>query len=99
MKSFEEFILESEKSSDKFLTVGDLKRKLKWLQENQGITDEHVLCFHPVGEDEGDVSALVPIQNLSSGLTLLKEDGEMLKKILSKEGPDIVFLSQETYNV
>jgi hypothetical protein len=75
------------------LSIKQLIDKLNLIMK--GLCQKMTIYILPVGEDEGNVSALTPVFNVSC--PSLKLNKSELKKIINNRGIDLSFVSQITY--
>jgi hypothetical protein len=76
------------------LSIKQLIDKLNLIMKEFDVSENDYVFFTPVGEDEGNVSALTPVFNVSC--PSLKLNKSELKKIINNRGIDLSFVSQIT---
>jgi hypothetical protein len=81
---------------EKPLTIKQLIDKLNLVMREFDVSENDYVFFTPVGEDEGDVSALTPVHNICGGTIKFHEwDKNELKKIINNRGIDLCFVSTD----
>lgn len=76
------------------LTIKQLIDKLNLVMTKFDVSENDYIFFIPVGQDEGDVSALTPVHNICGNTIKFSEyDKEELNKIIKNKGIDLCFVS------
>ena len=81
---------------EKPLTIKQLIYKLNLVMKEFNVSENDYIFFTPVGEDEGDVSALTPVHNICGSTIKFHEwNKEELKNIINNRGIDLCFVSPD----
>jgi hypothetical protein len=84
---------------EKPLTIRQLIDKLDLVMKEFNVSENDYIFFTPVGEDEGDVSALTPVHNIcGSTIKFQQWNKEELKNIIKNRGIDLCFVSPDIKN-
>lgn len=81
---------------EKPLTIKQLIDKLNLVMREFDVSENDYIFFTPVGEDEGDITALTPVNNIcGSTLKVYEWNKHKYKKIINNKGIDLCFVSPD----
>jgi hypothetical protein len=75
------------------MTIKQLKERLEFALQNGASEDDHVF-YMPIGEDEGNSDALIPIETISTPtIHFFHSERDRLAELIKREGVVMAFVS------